>query len=63
MASNGRPPETEPTITMRDVARFANVSQSTVSRVLNGSDDPIPIGEETRERVLVAVRSWVITPT
>ncbi len=41
---------------MRDVARYANVSQSTVSRVLSGAADPIPIGEETRERVLVAVK-------
>lgn len=29
---------------MRDVAELANVSQSTVSRVLNGILDPIPIG-------------------
>lgn len=43
-------------ITMRDVARQANVSQSTVSRVLSGAADPIPIGEETRERVLLAVK-------
>lgn len=40
---------------MRDVARMANVSQSTVSRVLNGTDDGIPIGEETRQRVMEAV--------
>lgn len=43
------------TPTMRDVARLANVSQSTVSRVLNGTDEPIPIGEETRQRVMEAV--------
>lgn len=40
------------TVTMRDVARLANVSQSTVSRVLSKSEEPIPIGEETRQRVL-----------
>ena len=40
---------------MRDVAQLANVSQSTVSRVLNDSDNPIPIGEATRQRVLSAV--------
>lgn len=43
-------------VTMRDVARLANVSQSTVSRVLSGSVDAIPISEETRERVLDAVQ-------
>jgi len=43
------------TITMRDVAKLANVSQSTVSRVLSGAADPIPIGDETRQRVLEAV--------
>lgn len=43
------------TVTMRDVAQLANVSQSTVSRVLNDSDNPIPIGEATRQRVLSAV--------
>ncbi len=41
---------------MRDVARRANVSQSTVSRVLSGATDPIAIGEETRRRVLDAVQ-------
>jgi DNA-binding LacI/PurR family transcriptional regulator len=40
---------------MRDVAKLANVSQSTVSRVLGGVTEPIPIGEETRRRVLEAV--------
>lgn len=43
------------TVTMRDVARLAGVSQSTVSRVLNGTNETIPIGEETRKRVLDAV--------
>jgi DNA-binding LacI/PurR family transcriptional regulator len=43
------------TATMRDVAKLANVSQSTVSRVLSGATEPIPIGEETRQRVLDAV--------
>jgi LacI family transcriptional regulator len=42
-------------ITMRDVAKRANVSQSTVSRVLSGSTDGIQIGDETRQRVLDAV--------
>ncbi len=43
------------TVTMRDVARLAGVSQSTVSRVLNDANETIPIGEETRKRVLDAV--------
>ena len=42
-------------VTMRDVAKLAGVSQSTVSRVLNGATETIPIGEETRQRVMVAV--------
>lgn len=40
---------------MRDVAKLANVAQSTVSRVLSGAEDPIPISEETRQRVMAAV--------
>ena len=43
------------TITMRDVAKLAHVSQSTVSRVLNEVKEPIAIGEETRQRVLEVV--------
>lgn len=42
-------------ITMRDVAKRAKVSQSTVSRVLSPTPQAIPIGEETRQRVLSAV--------
>ena len=40
---------------MRDVAKRARVSQSTVSRVLSPTPQAIPIGEETRQRVLSAV--------
>lgn len=42
-------------VTMRDVAKLAQVSQSTVSRVLSRTPQAIPIGEETRQRVLTAV--------
>ena len=45
MTSNRR------TITIRDVAEQAGVSQSTVSRVLNSRDTQIRIGEDTRQRV------------
>jgi DNA-binding LacI/PurR family transcriptional regulator len=44
-------------VTMRDVAKMANVSQSTVSRVLSGAEESIPIGEETKQRVMEAVKS------
>jgi DNA-binding LacI/PurR family transcriptional regulator len=47
---------------MRDVARLAKVSQSTVSRVLNDASDTIPIGEKTRARVLKAVEELGYQP-
>jgi DNA-binding LacI/PurR family transcriptional regulator len=48
--------------TMHDVARLAGVSQSTVSRVLNDSYSFIPIGEETRQRILEAVAQLEYQP-
>jgi DNA-binding LacI/PurR family transcriptional regulator len=42
-------------VTMRDVAREAGVSQSTVSRVLSRAPSNVPISEETQRRVLAAV--------
>jgi LacI family transcriptional regulator len=42
---------------MRDVAKLANVAQSTVSRVLSGGGNGIPISEETRQRVMEAVET------
>lgn len=44
------------TPTLRDVAKQANVSTSTISRVLNNKTTSIPISEETRQRVLQAVQ-------
>src|SRR5215217_5516152 len=44
------------TVTMRDIAAVAQVSQSTVSRVLSGAPTSVPIAPETRERVLRASR-------
>ena len=40
--------------TMRDIARAAGVSQSTVSRVLNDAPTQVQIAAETRERVMAA---------
>ena len=48
--------------TMNDVAKLANVSQSTVSRVLSGKEQPIPIGDDTRQRVLDAVAQLKYQP-
>lgn len=43
------------TVTMRDVARQANVSQSTVSRVLSATSSKVPISEETRVKVMEVI--------
>jgi len=45
-----------PVVTMRDIARAAAVSQSTVSRVLNNVPTTVQIAPETRERVIQASR-------
>jgi LacI family transcriptional regulator len=42
-------------VTMRDVAHAANVSQSTVSRVLSSTPSKVPISEETRLRVMAVI--------
>jgi DNA-binding LacI/PurR family transcriptional regulator len=49
-------------VTMQDVAKLANVSQSTVSRVLSGVSGPIAISEETRQHVLKAVEQLGYQP-
>ncbi|MBE0697113.1 MAG: LacI family DNA-binding transcriptional regulator, partial [Anaerolineaceae bacterium] len=40
---------------MRDVAHKANVSQSTVSRILSSTQSTVPISEETRQKVLAVI--------
>lgn len=44
--------KTRPAITLRDIAKKTGVSVTTVSRILNATQNPIPIREETRQRVL-----------
>src|SRR5687767_1644396 len=57
-------PRTKRKVTMRDVARAANVSQSTVSRILNpsASKSKVPISEETTEKVLAVVKKLGYQP-
>jgi DNA-binding LacI/PurR family transcriptional regulator len=43
-------------VTMQDVARAANVSQSTVSRILSHAPSKVPISEETRQKVLAVAK-------
>jgi len=43
-------------VTMREVAERAGVSKATVSYVLNGKETEMRIPDETRERILCAVR-------
>jgi LacI family transcriptional regulator len=47
---------------MQDVAKLAGVSQSTVSRVLNESSSTIPISDDTRQKILVAVEALGYQP-
>lgn len=48
---------------IRDVAKEAGVSTSTVSRVLSGVETSIPIGSETRERVILAAQALGYFPS
>ena len=48
--------------TMRDIARVAGVSQSTVSRVLNDAATSVPIAADTRARVLAAAEDLGYRP-
>src|ERR1043165_5474427 len=57
-------PKTKRKVTMRDVARAANVSQSTVSRILSPSSarSEVPISEETKAKVLAVVKELGYQP-
>jgi len=48
--------------TQEDVARRAGVSRATVSLVLNQTEGQVPIGAETRERVVRAARELSYSP-
>jgi DNA-binding LacI/PurR family transcriptional regulator len=47
---------------MKEIAHAVGVSQSTVSRVLNGSNSRVPIARETRKRVLETASSMGYRP-
>ena len=47
---------------MQDIADAAGVSQSTVSRVLTGAPNAIPINPTTRERILEVARQMRYRP-
>ncbi len=61
MAEENHRANTRPA-TMKDVARLAGVSQPTVSRVLNNTATTIPVSEDTRRRVLAAVKQLGYRP-
>ena len=53
MITDDRGPTRRRAAVMADVAKLADVSHQTVSRVINGSDH---VKEDTRQRVLAAMR-------
>jgi DNA-binding LacI/PurR family transcriptional regulator len=59
-SSNGVRPGHIPT--MRDIADAAGVSQSTVSRVLTGAPNAIPINPATRDRIIEVARRMRYRP-
>ena len=61
-ASTGGARHASSVTTMRDIARAAGVSQSTVSRVLNDAPTRVPIAADTRERVMAAARELGYRP-
>ncbi|MGX6449293.1 LacI family DNA-binding transcriptional regulator, partial [Patulibacter sp. S7RM1-6] len=61
MSPRGASPRGRKAVTLMDVARRAGVDRSVVSRVLSG-DPALNVREETRERVLEAVRELDYRP-
>jgi len=59
MKRSGEAGDKSVTATVKDVARLARVSVSTVSRVINNT---VPVEPETRERVLSAIRDMDFRP-
>jgi len=55
-----RPKTRKPTLV--DVARLANVSTASVSRVFSNRGDIAPVAKETRERILAAAKMLQYTP-
>ncbi len=49
-------------VTLRDVARAAGVSVTTVSRILNGRETGVPVREETRQRILSSAETLGYRP-
>lgn len=47
-------------VTMEYIARMANVSKATVSRVVNGKTEGV--GKETRERIQRIIEEYGYTP-
>lgn len=56
-AGDGRRP-----VTMKEIAQIAGVSQTTVSRIMNGVEGSVRIAPETRDRVLQAARNLGYRP-
>ncbi len=54
--TTAKQPRRPKTVTMKDVARAAHVSQSTVSRVLSPTPSKVPISEATQEAVLSVIK-------
>ena len=59
MTIRRRLPDRKSRVTLTDVARLANVSEITVSRIMR---DKGPVADATRERVMAAVRSMGYVP-
>ena len=49
-------------VTLKDIAKAVGVRESTVSRVLNNSPNPIRISEITREKILKIAKEWNYQP-